>query len=154
MTLLQLLASVAVCQLAGVVGSLFTMSSMDSWYAGLEKPVFNPPSWVFGPVWITLYTVMGISLFLFWRAPRTGARQTVLAVFLAHLVVNALWSAVFFGAQQIGLALLVIVMLWTLILYLALAGRRVHHLGAMLLWPYLAWVSFAAVLNASILLLN
>lgn len=144
----QLLLSIIACQVAGFVGSLFTVGALPVWYAGLTKPSFNPPGWVFGPVWTTLYILMGISLYL------VRTKKNAVNLFLIHLVVNAGWSIVFFGLHSILGGVVALLMLWGFIVYLIRLFYRINRTAAYLLIPYLVWVSFAGVLNVSILLLN
>jgi translocator protein len=135
-------------------GWLGSQSRPGEWYAALAKPAFNPPSWIFAPVWTALYLMMGIAAWLVWR--RAGFRDggPALAVFAVQLILNGLWSWIFFGQHRIGAALVDIVLLWAAILAcLALFWRRQPAAGALLL-PYLVWVSFAAVLNAALWRLN
>jgi benzodiazapine receptor len=147
--------SIAICQLAGIIGSVFTAPAVPTWYAVLNKPAFNPPNWLFGPVWITLYVLMGISLFLVWRKSLDiPAVKTGLTVFGAQLVLNILWSVAFFGLRSPVAGLLVIVALWIAILLTILRFTRVSEFAAILLVPYIVWVSFAAILNLSLFLLN
>lgn len=147
---LLLLYSIGLCQLAGIIGSFFTAPAIDSWYATLIKPDFNPPGWVFGPVWITLYTLMGISLYLIiQKKDRFGVY-----IFLLHLILNSFWSIIFFGLHLTGVAFLEIMVLWTVILFLVLYFYKIEKRAAYLLVPYLAWVSFAAVLNYFLWQLN
>lgn len=148
--------SIVISQSAGFIGSFFTANSVRTWYLTLEKPFFNPPSWVFAPVWTTLYTLMGIALYLVWQKTLTSKKGNAFAVwfFLAHLVVNALWSVIFFGAKDLLAALITILVLWGMIAYLIKLFYPVNKNAAYLLLPYLAWVSFATLLNAAILLLN
>lgn len=141
---------------AALIGSLFTSrDALDAWYANLNKPFFNPPGWVFGPVWTTLYVLMAVSAFLVWRKGLdTRAVRIALAFFVLQLVLNALWTPLFFGAKMPLAAFIEILFLWAAILLTILTFARVSRLAALLLIPYIAWVSFAAVLNASIWLLN
>lgn len=153
--LVKLIASIVICQLAGVVGSFFTRVSVGTWYTVLQKPPFTPPDWLFAPVWTLLYLLMGISLFLVWRRGITGAAaRTAVILFGLQLALNVLWSAFFFGLRDIFLGFAVIVVLWAAILLTIAAFRQVSRTAAYLLIPYLLWVSFAAVLNFSILRLN
>jgi translocator protein len=124
------------------------------WYQQLDRPGWAPPSWIFGPVWTTLYALMGISAWLVWveRGFRAGA--VALGLFLLQLVANGAWSWIFFGLQRMDLALIEIVVLWVLILATILAFWRIHRLAAVLLLPYLAWVSFATALNAALWQMN
>ena len=152
---LKLVASVGVCLLAGALGSVFTSLSVPAWYATLIKPPLNPPSWVFGPVWTVLYVLMGVSLFLVWqRYTKSGHARRTMLVFSQQLVLNALWSVMFFGLHEIGLALIVIILLWLEIARTIYMFRTVSKTAAYLLVPYLLWVSFAAYLNAALWRLN
>ena len=152
---LRLAVSIVVCELAGVIGSLFTMPSIPGWYAALTKPSFIPPSWVFGPVWTALYALMGLAAWLVYEKgfKRSEVRRA-LAVFAVQLVLNTLWSIVFFGARQIFGAAVVIVLLWLMILWTILLFRKISKAAAWLLVPYILWVSFATVLNVSLAALN
>jgi tryptophan-rich sensory protein len=149
--IIKLSVCILVCQLAGVVGSIFTLASIPTWYATLQKPFFNPPNWLFGPAWIVLYTLMGISLFLVWRKNPT---RPAMGVFGVQLVLNTLWSIVFFGLKSPLFGLVVIVLLWPAILITILRFRSISKPAALLLVPYILWVSFAAVLNAAVFILN
>jgi len=152
---LGILVFVLVCELAGIIGSFFTMPSIPGWYAGLAKPPFNPPTWVFAPVWTILYAMMGLSAYLVYeKGPRRKDVRMALAVFAGQLVLNALWSIVFFGAQQILGAAVLIVVLWAMILATIRLFSRISRAAAYLLVPYILWVSFATVLNISLYVLN
>lgn len=153
--IVMLVACVIICQLAGVIGSVFTLSSIPTWYASLDKPFFSPPNWVFGPVWISLYTLMGISLYLVWRKglAEKKAKNAVL-IFLAQLALNGLWSIAFFGIRSPLGGLIVITLLWFVIVLTIIRFSRISKSAATLLIPYVLWVSFAAALNLSILVLN
>ena len=148
-------ASLLICYAPAFFGVLFSDASRSEWYESLNKPGFMPPNWLFGPVWMVLYGMMAISLFLTWRQGLTklGVRTAVI-VFLAQLLINTLWSPVFFGLKMPGLALIVIVILWLLILLTIVVFTRVSRLSAWLLVPYLAWVTFSTVLNFAIVYLN
>lgn len=135
-------------------GSSATFQSIPTWYAGLIKPSFSPPNFVFGPVWTLLYTLMAISLWLIWTAKQNKKTKLAIKVFLIQLGLNFLWSVVFFGAHQILLGLLVIILLWGSILWSILLFLKINKTAAYLLIPYILWVSFASVLNLSLLLLN
>lgn len=147
--------AILICQMAGIIGSAFTVPSIPTWYAGLEKPTFSPPNWVFAPVWTTLYALMGIAAFLIWRQRRvvTGAPDA-LALFGLQLVLNAVWSPVFFGAQSPLGGLVIIIALWLALLATIVAFWRIIPAAGALLVPYLLWVSFATVLNYAIWQLN
>lgn len=141
--------------LASAVGSFFTDVSVGTWYLELNKPFFNPPNWVFGPVWSILYLMIGISLYLIWDEGINKKNVKIaLSVFLIQWFFNAVWSVIFFGYHQIGLALMEIVLLWIFILLTIVNFYKVRKIAAYLLIPYLLWVSFATVLNLSLYLLN
>jgi len=146
--LLKLIISLIICQLAGVLGSLFTSPAIPTWYASLEKPSFNPPNWVFSPVWITLFVLMGISLFLLWRKTLEDKKVRIALLFFAiQLALNVCWSVIFFGLKAPFFAFLEIIFLWIAILLTILKSYRVSKAAGALLIPYILWVSFAAVLN-------
>ncbi|HSA95972.1 MAG TPA: TspO/MBR family protein [Acidobacteriota bacterium] len=150
-----IVVSIAICELAGVVGALFTSPAIPGWYGGLVKPSFNPPNGVFGPVWTALYALMGLAAWLvFAKGAKRPDVKKALVVFAAQLVLNTLWSIVFFGAHLILAAGVVILLLWAAILGTILLFRKISPAAAYLLLPYILWVSFAAALNASIYLLN
>ncbi|MBD3261770.1 MAG: tryptophan-rich sensory protein [Candidatus Altiarchaeales archaeon] len=151
----RLAGCIVLCLMAGFIGSFFTVTGVDSWYSNLEKPSFNPPNWVFGPVWTILYILMGISLYLIWKSDlELSSNIPQIGLFLAQLVFNSLWSIVFFGLQQLFWALIVIIILWTLILLSISYFKKISKTAAILLIPYLLWVSFATLLNYSIIMLN
>jgi tryptophan-rich sensory protein len=149
-----LVAFVALTLIAGWIGSLATTPNIPTWYAGLEKPAFNPPNAVFPVAWTILYVLMAVAAWLVWRAPVGERRRVALTAWFVQLVLNVLWSFAFFGAQSPLAGLIVIVVLLAAIVVTILAFRRVNGRAALLLAPYLAWVAFATVLNASILSLN
>jgi len=152
---MRLAVSVVLCLAAGFIGSISTTPNIPTWYAGLAKPSFSPPNWLFGPVWTALYIMMGISLFLIWRRglAERGVRVALVA-FLLQLALNAFWSFAFFGMQSPLAGLVVIVSLWVLIAVTIALFMPVSKPAGILLVPYILWVSFAAVLNASIYHLN
>lgn len=133
---------------AGFIGSRFPPGE---WYQSLEKPAYNPPSWLFGPVWTLLYVLMGIAAWLVWRE---GGLSPALYVFIAQLALNALWSYLFFGINNPGLAFAEITVLWVLILLTTVLFWRIRTAAGALLLPYLSWVGFASVLNFSLWRLN
>ncbi|MFA6307731.1 MAG: TspO/MBR family protein [Patescibacteria group bacterium] len=152
---IKLSAAILMSLAAGAIGSAFTFTGIDSWYQYLNKPSFNPPSWIFGPVWTTLYILMGIALYLIWQEGLKKAFvKNSFILFIVNLVLNSLWSITFFGLQNPALAFLVIVLLWITILVLIIRFYRINKLASYLLIPYLLWVSFASVLNFSIWQLN
>jgi len=150
-----LLASILLCEAVGFIGGFFTISAIPTWYAALTKPSLSPPNWVFGPAWTILYALMGISLYLIWEEgiKKKKVRQAIF-LFGIHLLVNFSWSAVFFGLKNSFGALLVIVVLWLLIVAVIYKFWQIKTLAAILLFPYLFWVSFATYLNFAIWLLN
>ncbi len=151
----RLLGCIVLCEAAGLIGGIFTAQSVTTWYASLAKPAINPPAWVFGPVWTTLYVLMGISLFLVWRnSGETSLRRAALGLFFAQLILNALWSFIFFGLRNPGWAVVEIVVLWACILATIILFRKLHRTAAWLLVPYILWVTFAAVLNFAVWQLN
>ena len=151
----QLIVAIALCQSAGLIGAIFTADAIPNWYATLEKPFFNPPNWVFGPVWTLLYTMMGISLFLIWRLRKTDDRVTpALRPFFIQLALNTAWSILFFSSQQLWVAFAAILVLWWFIFSTIRQFLPISRTAGWLLVPYLAWVSFATVLNLAIAILN
>jgi len=140
---------------AALVGSLFTRGAVTDWYATLNRPSFTPPNWLFGPVWTILYLLMAISAFIVWQKSLVNpAVKIALILYLVQLILNALWSVIFFGLKLPMLAFIEIIMLWTAIVFTILAFARVSITAALILVPYILWVSFAAVLNFSIWFLN
>lgn len=175
--LFTLVACIVISELAGVIGSLFTTPSIATWYVGLVKPSFNPPAWVFGPVWTTLFLLMGIALYVVYIRPTT-VRETIqnfslahplksflqkvkvadqrnaIGIFVVQLTLNTLWSILFFGLHSPGAALVEIVFLWLAILGTIIAFYKISKPAAYLLVPYIAWVSFAVYLNLAIFRIN
>jgi len=153
--LLKLAVSLVVCQGAGFLGSLFTMARIPTWYASLNRPAIAPPNWVFAPVWITLYLLMGVSACLVWsRGWENRSVRRGLTLFVIQLALNISWSAVFFGLKSPPGGLVVIVLLWAALVLTIASFSRLSKPAAFLLAPYLLWVTFAAVLNASFWLVN
>ena len=153
--ILTLAGCVLICLAVGFIGSVFTTPAIGSWYAFLNKPSFNPPAWIFAPVWTLLYILMGIALFLVYKKIKENkAVRPAVIIFFVHLFLNFSWSLVFFGLKMIPLAFANIIILWLLIAYLIIIFWKIDKRASILLWPYLAWVSFASVLNYSILMLN
>ena len=150
-----LLLFIVLSQSAGLLGSLFTFSAIPTWYATLDKPFFNPPNYLFGPVWTTLYTLMGISAYLIYRRYQFGKKAKLFwQVYWAQLILNSLWSILFFGFKNLGLALIEIGALWYFIIRTIQESSKLNKAASYLLYPYIAWVSFAALLNLAIYLLN
>lgn len=148
-----LLAQV-ICFAAAGIGGAFTATAVRTWYQEIEKPAWNPPDWVFGPVWTVLYFLMGVSVWLVWRAGGWSGARTALVLFGVQLMLNAIWSIIFFGAQSPGLAFVEIVFLWCAIVATIAAFWSHSTVAAGLLVPYLAWSTFAACLNFTIWRLN
>jgi len=155
MKIIKFIVSVAVCELAGVVGALFTTSKIPTWYAALNKPSFNPPNWLFGPVWTLLYLLMGIAAYIIWQQGFDHSSvKKALAIFLVQLMLNVLWSFIFFGLESLLGGLVVIILLWGAIFLTISLFLRQSRMAGWLLIPYIAWVTFATVLNAAIFALN
>jgi len=144
---------IAISLLAGVVGSAFMGTSIETWYPTLVHPSFTPPNWVFGPVWTLLYILMGIAAYLVSRTKKLGV-TFVLWLYFAHLIVNAFWSIVFFTLHEILLSVFVILLLLGLIILLAALFYRYSRFAAYLMVPYILWVSYAAALSIGFLVLN
>jgi tryptophan-rich sensory protein len=143
------------CLMVGFIGSLPTAEAISSWYPSIVKPSFNPPNWLFAPVWTTLYVMMGMAIGIIWHEgwEREAVKNAVM-LFLAQLVLNGFWSIIFFGTRSPGAALVIIVILWILIVLCIKHFFPINKLAAYLMVPYLLWVSFATILNASIYWLN
>jgi len=152
--ILKLVGSILLCQLAGFLGSLFTTPAIPTWYQTLNKPFFTPPNWIFSPVWIGLFILMGVSLFLVWRRSDHPQFKPALIFFFVQLILNTLWSIAFFGLKSPLLGLVDIILLWIAILLTILNFFKVSKWAGALLLPYLIWVSFAALLNVSLWVLN
>lgn len=144
----------ALCFGAAGIGGAVTTPRIANWYAGLAKPAWNPPNWVFGPVWTALYASMAVAAWLVWRRGGLLGAKTPLLLFGAQLVLNVLWSCLFFGLQSPGLALVDVFLLWAAIAATMLAFWRQSAIAGILFAPYLAWVAFAGVLNFTIWRLN
>ena len=155
MDIVKLIVSIVACEGAGGIGAIFTTPAIPTWYEGLKKPAFTPPNSVFGPVWITLYLLMGIAVFLVWREglSQEGVR-IAFAVFWGQLVLNILWSVVFFGLKSLFGGMVMILLLWIAILVNIIAFFGVSPLAGSLLIPYIIWVSIAANLNVQVWKLN
>lgn len=153
--ILKFIGCIILCQLAGLIGSIFTFEAIPTWYAGLNKPPLNPPNWVFGPVWTILYTLMGISLFLVWKKGDAGIKiKPAVIIFIIQLILNSVWSIVFFGVKSILGAFILISFLWLAIFITMIQFNKISKPAAYLLLPYLLWVSFASYLNLSVYMLN
>ena len=153
--ILKLIFSLAICQFAGFIGSLFTTPSIPTWYAALSKPSFNPPNSIFGPVWTTLFLLMGISAYLIWRkGVQNNNVRIALLIFILQLLLNVLWSYLFFGLHSPSSAFFEIIFLWLAILITFLSFMKISKSAGILLLPYLLWVSLATILNLFIWKLN
>ena len=151
----SLIVFIVACELVGILGAATTGTGLTDWYQGLTKPSFQPPSWVFGPMWTVLYALMGFAVWRIWhRRGDAAARKRALTWFGAQLALNGIWSPIFFGAHATGIALIVIIALWFAVLGTILSFRKIDKTAGNALWLYLAWVSFATLLNAAIVKLN
>ena len=152
---IKLVVCLALTFSAALLGSLFTRNAISDWYANLNKPFFTPPNWLFGPVWTALYVLMAVSAAIVWhKGLDKAAVRIALALFLLQLILNSLWTPLFFGLKMPLVAFIEILLLWIAIGLTILAFARVSIAAAVLLLPYILWTSFAAVLNFSIWLLN
>ena len=152
--ILTYLGFILVCQAAGIIGSIFTAPAVKGWYTTINKSPLNPPSWVFAPVWTTLFIMMGIAVSIIWLSEKNEARTKAPKVFFVQLVLNTLWSIIFFGLKNPALAFVEIILLWLAILYTIILFRKINRKASCLLIPYILWVSFASVLTLSVALLN
>lgn len=152
----RILLCVVICLAVGYLSSITTQSSIKTWYPTIEKPIFNPPNWVFAPVWTLLFVLMGIAAGRVWNQLETNKElvKKGLLFFAVQLALNALWSYLFFGLQNIFLALIEIILLWLVIFETYLIFKQIDKKASYLLLPYLAWVGFATILTASIFWLN
>jgi benzodiazapine receptor len=151
----KLAAAILFCLIIGSIGSLVTITGSGSWYSALQKPFFAPPNWVFAPVWITLFVLMGIALYLIWESG-TERREVKIAlgIFGVQFALNVIWSFLFFGLESPILGLVDILLLWVMIVMTIRAFYRVKKSAAYLLIPYIVWVTIASALNGAIYLLN
>ncbi len=152
--LIGFIVAIIVCELAGIIGSVFTAPSIPTWYASLTKPFFNPPSFLFAPVWTLLYALMGIALYLVWEKRKKIKNKLALILFFFQLILNTLWSILFFGFHNPFLAFAEIILLWIVLLATIIKFYPISKKAAWLLIPYILWVSFASILNFAIFLLN
>jgi len=159
---LRFIISIAICEFAGIFGSIFTIANIPTWYAGLAKPFFAPPNWVFGPVWTTLYFLMGVALYLIWQKgfvkPKSlqvkKRAKLAIYVFSIQLALNVIWSYLFFGLRNPFLGLIEVILMWFSILATIILFWRVSKKAAIMLIPYIAWVTIATALNAGVWILN
>lgn len=154
-SIVKLVVAIVICQMAGVVGSFFTFPSISTWYTELQMPAFSPPNWLFAPVWITLFTLMGISAYLIWnKGLKNKKPKEALSIFGVQLLLNALWSFLFFGLKSPFYAFIEIIILWVAIAVTILKFYKISEKAGLLLFPYIIWVSLAMVLNFYIWQLN
>ncbi|PIU89163.1 TspO protein [archaeon CG06_land_8_20_14_3_00_37_11] len=153
----RLLISLLIVFLAGFIGSYFTYPGIQSWYAGLNKPAIAPPNWLFAPVWSALYVLMAFSFYFVWNKSKVNNKVLVnecMTLFIIQLVLNSLWSIIFFGLHNISLALVEILVLWSFLFLTIVKFYKIDKKSAYLLIPYILWVSFAALLNYSFMAVN
>ncbi|MDP3441893.1 MAG: TspO/MBR family protein [Ignavibacteria bacterium] len=150
----KLIASFLLPLAIGGIAGMFTTEAIPDWYATLNQPSFNPPNWVFGPVWTTLYIILGISLFLIWELPASKKRNQAILIFMMQLFLNFCWSFFFFYFKMIGLSLIDIVALWIMIVVMLVQFYKLKPVAAYINIPYLLWVSFATALNMAYFFLN
>ncbi len=153
--IIKLIIAIAIPLAIGALGSYFTIPSVTSWYQTINKPSWNPPNWIFSPVWTTLYVLMGIALYLVWKSGNSSAVKTLaVSFFIIQLCLNFFWSVIFFNQHQIGWAFAEIILLWIFILLTIFAFANINKTAAWLLVPYISWVSFAMILNYTVWHLN
>ena len=152
--LVMLVVFIAACLAVAGTGAFFTAGSVQQWYPMLQKPAWTPPSWLFGPVWTTLYLMMAVAAWLIWRRRRVANVKGALGLFIFQLALNAVWSPLFFGLKNPLAGLLDIVPLWAMILATLIAFWRISRAAGALLVPYWLWVSFASALNFAIWAMN
>jgi len=153
--IIKLLISIVICQVAGFIGSIFTTPNIPTWYAMIKKPAFAPPNWIFAPVWTTLFLLMGIALYLVWRHGLNNLPvRTAFIIFILQLLINILWSVMFFYFMFPLGGFVVIIALWLLILLTIIHFINISRAAGILLLPYLLWVSFASILNFMLWRLN
>lgn len=152
--ILTLLICLTIPLVIGSISGILTADNITTWYVTLNKPSFNPPNYLFGPVWTLLYLLMGVSLYFVWQAPASVDKRNALVIFAIQLALNFVWSFLFFEFKQLGVALVEILLLWACILATILLFSRINKTAAYLQIPYLLWVSFATLLNFSIWQLN
>lgn len=153
--ILKLFLSILICQGAGLVGSFAVRATEDTWYSTIKKPSSTPPNWVFGPVWIVMYGLMGVALYLVWVSQSgLGNKNIAIVAFMIHLILNVLWSFLFFYFKNPFLALIEIILLWAMILICVIVFFPLSQWAGILMIPYLLWVTFASGLNFSIWHMN
>jgi benzodiazapine receptor len=151
---MKFVLSILITFISGTITWIAIAGSMDTWYAKLNKPFFNPPNWLFVPVWSLLYFLMGIALFLIWKLPRSRNRDSALTFFFVQLLFNFLWCFIFFFFHAIAFALFDIIVLWVMVLLTIILFSRLNKRASWLLIPYIIWVSFATIFNIYLFNLN
>lgn len=149
---LKVFICVIICLTAGIASGLGTANEIASWYNTIQKPNWNPPNWIFGPVWTTLYIMMGVAIALVWHSGNKN--KTAMMLFGIQFALNLCWSFIFFGLHEIGFALVEIIFMWGFIVATIVAFSRISKTAAWLLVPYISWVTFASILNGTIWALN
>ena len=153
--IVKAIIAIALPLMVGATSGFFTVTGVESWYQTIQKPSWNPPNWIFGPVWTTLYIMMGVALFLVWKEDTSEElKKIAFTLFAIQLILNFFWSFIFFNPQQPGWALVEIIAMWVFILLTIFAFAQVNKTAAWLLVPYISWVSFATILNYTIWQLN
>lgn len=153
--IVKAIIAIALPLMVGATSGFFTVTGVESWYQTIQKPSWNPPNWIFGPVWTTLYIMMGVALFLVWKEDTSEElKKIAFTLFAIQLILNFFWSFIFFNQQQPGWALVEIIAMWVFILLTIFAFAQVNKTAAWLLVPYISWVSFATILNYTIWQLN
>lgn len=150
----KLIVSILICELVGIIGSFFTVRGVDGWYRKIKRPSFNPPSWIFGPVWTLLYLMMGVSIYFIWISAGSFNITLAIVIFLVQLFLNLIWSLLFFKMHSPKWAFVDIVLMFIAILATIIVFYPISRVAAYLLIPYILWVGFASFLNFSIWKLN
>lgn len=151
---LKLILCLLIPMAIGSISGIATAAGIKSWYLTLNKPFFNPPNYLFGPVWTLLYLLMGISIYLILQTPKTDMRKKAIIIFCVQLGLNFIWSFLFFKFQRVGIAFIEILLIWASMLTMILTFYKLNKTAALLQIPYLLWVSFASILNGAIWWLN
>lgn len=150
----KLLILITACELIGIINAPITIKAIPLWYQYLNKPPFSPPNWIFGPVWIFLYFLMGLSVYLVLNKRKNPARKKAIFFFIIQLILNFIWTPIFFGLYSAFFGLIDLVLLWIFVFYTIKYFYTISKIASYLLIPYMLWISFALILNLSIFLLN
>ena len=151
---IKLIIAILLPMVIGGFSGFLTANSINDWYTTLQQPSFNPPNWVFGPVWTTLYLIMGISFYRIWILPVSAERNFAIVVFFGQMILNFFWSLIFFRWHLIGTALAEIILMWVMIATMIHLFKKLDKVAGIMNVPYLLWVTFASVLNAAYFVLN